>query len=125
MSSFDTDFGGMRAIDAMVASISLTPIVFLRFGLRHQHLRSAGLVDHVDRLVGQLAVVDVARRQLDRRLHRLAGVAELVELLEIGLQAFEDLDRVLDARLLDVDLLEPPDQRPVLLEVLPVFLVSG
>ena len=32
MSSFDTVFGGMRAIVAIVASISLTPIVFLRLG---------------------------------------------------------------------------------------------
>ena len=29
-SSFDTDFGGMRAIVATVASMSLMPIVFLR-----------------------------------------------------------------------------------------------
>jgi hypothetical protein len=29
-SSLDTDFGGMRAIVAMVASMSLMPIVFLR-----------------------------------------------------------------------------------------------
>ena len=36
----------------------------------------------------------------------------------------QDLDRVGDARLLDVDLLEPADERPVLLEVLAVFLVS-
>ena len=96
----------------------------LALGLRQKHLRGAGLVDHVDRLVGQLAVVDVARRQFDRRLHRFAGVAQLVELLEIGLEALEDLDRVGDARLLDVDLLEPADQRAVLLEILPVFLVG-
>ncbi len=66
----------------------------LALGLGDQHLRGAGLVDDVDRLVGQLAVVDVARRQLDRRLHRLLGVANLVELLEIGLEALEDLHRV-------------------------------
>ena len=103
----------------------LHPDRLLALGLRHQHLRGARLVDHVDRLVGQLAVVDVARRQFDRRLHRFAGVAQLVELLEIGLEPLEDLDRVGDARLLDVDLLEPADQRPILLEILPVFLVSG
>jgi hypothetical protein len=63
---------------------------------RQQHLRGADLVDHVDRLVGQLAVVDVARRQLDRRLDRLVGVAHAVVLLVVGLEALEDLDRVLD-----------------------------
>ena len=50
--------------------------------LRQQHLRGAGLVDHVDRLVRQLAVVDVARRQLHRRLDGVVGVLDLVELLD-------------------------------------------
>ena len=45
--------------------------------------------------------------------------------LEVGLQPLEDLERVLDRRLVDVDLLEPPRQRPVLLEVLAVLLVGG
>ena len=36
-------------------------------GFRQQHLGCAGLVDDVDRLVGQLAVMHVARRQLHRR----------------------------------------------------------
>jgi hypothetical protein len=121
---FDTVLGGMRAMVAMTASISLGVMVFLRLP-RHQHLHRADLVDHVDRLVRQLAVVDVARRQLDRRLDRVVGVAELVEFLEIGLQALEDLDRVLDRRLVDVDLLEPAQQGAVLLEMLAEFLVGG
>jgi hypothetical protein len=48
-----------------------------------------------------------------------------VELLVIGLEPLEDLDRVGHRRLVDVDLLEAPDQRPVLLEVLAVLLVGG
>ena len=56
-----------------------TLIFFLRLPSRHQHLRGAGLVDHVDRLVRQLAVVDVLRRQLDRRLDRVVGVLDLVD----------------------------------------------
>ena len=94
----------------------------LRLG--HQHLRGAGFVDHVDRLVRQFAVVDVARGKLDRRLHRLVGVADLVELLEIRLQPLEDFNRVFDRRLVDVDLLEPANQRAVLFEILPIFLVG-
>ena len=97
----------------------------LALAFRQQHLRRARLVDHVDRLVGQLAVMDVARGQLDRRLDRLVGVLELVIVLEIGLEALEDFDRVRDRRLVDVDLLEPAHQRAVLLEILPVFLVGG
>ncbi len=88
-------------------------------------LGRARLVDHVDRLVGQLAVVDVAGRQVNRRADRVRRVADVVMLLEIGLEALEDLERVLDRRLVHVDLLEPAAERAVLLEMLAVFLVSG
>jgi hypothetical protein len=66
-SSLETVFGGMRAILAMVFSISFTPMVFLRLASGSSIWR-AGLVDHVDGLVRQLAVVDVARGQFHRRL---------------------------------------------------------
>src|SRR5712691_7182663 len=91
---------------------------------RHQHLRRAGLVDYVDRLVGQFAVADVALRQLDRGLDRVCGIADLVVALVVGLEAAQDLDRILDRRLVDVDLLEAADERPVLLEIVAVFLVG-
>ena len=77
---------------------------------RHQHLHRADLVDHVDRLVGQFAVVDVARRQFDRALDRVGRVADVVVAFERRAQAGDDLDRVLDRRLVDVDLLEPAQQ---------------
>ncbi len=93
--------------------------------LRQQHPAGADLVDHVDRLVRQLAVVDVFRRQLDRGADRLVGVAHLVVLLVVGLQAAQDLDRVFERRLVHVDLLEPPHQRAVLLEVVAELLVGG
>ena len=69
--------------------------------------------------------MDVARRQLHRRLDGLVGVLQLVIILEVRLQALEDGDGVLDRRLVDVDLLEPAHQSAVLLEVLAVFLVGG
>ena len=98
---------------------------FLALRRRHQHLHRADFVDHVDRLVGQLAVVDVARRKLDRGLDRVGRVLDLVVVLEGRAQALEDLDRVLDRRLVDVDLLEPAQQRAVLFEVVAEFLVGG
>ena len=64
-------------------------------------------------------------RQLDRGLDRVGGVADLVVPLVIGLEPAQDLDRILDRRLVDVDLLEAPDQRAVLLEIVAVFLVGG
>ena len=123
-SSFDTVLGGIRAMVEIVVSISLMPMVFLRRLSGSSICAAPELVDHVDRLVRQFAVMDVARRQFDRRLDRLVGVFELVVFLEIGLQPFQDLDRILNRRLVDVDLLEPAHQRAVLLEILTVLFIG-
>ena len=69
--------------------------------------------------------MNVARGKLDRRLDGVARIFELAIILEIGLQAFEDFDGVGNGRLVDVHLLEPAHQRPILLKILPVFLVGG
>ncbi len=58
-------------------------------------------------------------------LMRRAGVADVVEILEVGLQPLEDFDRVGNGRLGDVDLLEAAHQGAVLLEVLAVLFVCG
>jgi hypothetical protein len=96
----------MRAILATTASISLMPMVLLARESGRRCWAAPGLVDHVDGLVGELAVVDVARRQLHRGADRVAGVLDAVMLLEVGLEALEDLHRVLDRGLVHVDLLE-------------------
>src|SRR6516164_6834912 len=67
--------------------------------------------------------MDITRRQLDRRLNRVAGIFELVIVLEIRFQPFEDLDGVRDGRLVDVDLLEATNERPILFEILPILFV--
>jgi hypothetical protein len=81
-----------------------------------------GLVDQVDRLVGQEAVGDVARGQLgrghDRRVGDLDAVVDLVALL----QSSQDRDRRLDRRLADEHLLEAALERGVLLDVLAVLV---
>jgi hypothetical protein len=92
--------------------------------LRQKHPAGADLVDHVDRLVRQLAVVDVLRREIDRGADRLIGVANLVVLLVDGLEAPQDADGVFRTRLRHVDLLEAPDERAVLLEVVAELLVG-
>ena len=111
--------GGDRGLNLLDADGLLALV------LGEQHLRRAGFIDHVDRLIRQLAVVDVARRELHRSFDRLAGVFQLVIVLEIRLQALEDRDRVFDGRLVDVDLLEPAHQGAVLLKMLAIFLVGG
>ena len=81
-----------------------------------------GLVDQVDRLVGQLPVLDVAvgerRRGDERVVGDLAAVMRLVAVAE----AAQDLHGVLGRRLLDADLLEAPLERRVALQVLAVLV---
>ena len=81
-----------------------------------------GLVDEVDRLVGQEAVGDVAvgehRRGDERGVADLDAVVRLVALL----QPAQDRDRVRDGRLADEDRLEAALERRVLLDVLAVLV---
>ena len=81
-----------------------------------------GLVDQVDRLVGQEAVGDVAVGELAGGLQRVVGDRHLVVLLVAVAQAAQDLDGLLDGRLVDADLLEAPLERRVALEVLAVLV---
>src|SRR5699024_4446749 len=63
-------------------------------------------VDQVDRLVGKLTTGDVAVGQARRRDERGVGDLHLVVSLVLLFQATQDRDRVFDARLADVHLLE-------------------
>ncbi len=87
------------------------------------HLEPAGrLVHEVDRLVGELPSLDVSVRQA-RRCNQ-GGVTNpdaMVNLVAL-LEAAQDRDRVLQRRLADVDRLEAPLERLVLLDVLPVLV---
>ncbi len=84
-----------------------------------------GLVDQVDRLVGQLPVGDVAVRERRRGDDRRVGDLDLVVVLVALLQAAQDRDRVLDRGLVDQHLLEAALERGVLLDVLAVFVERG
>src|SRR4030095_2554397 len=88
----------------------------LLLGFRQDLLRGASFVYHVDRLVGQMTVVDEARGQLGRAGERRRRVLDAVMLLEARLEPLQDLDRLRNRRLGNVDLLEAPRQRVVLLE---------
>ena len=81
-----------------------------------------GLVDQVDRLVGQVPVLDVAVGERRGCLERLVGdLAAVVRLVAVA-EAAQDLHGVVGRRLLDADLLEAPLERSVALEVLAVLV---
>jgi hypothetical protein len=64
-------------------------------------------------------------RELDRGAQRVARVADLVVPFVIRFETTQDLDRILDGRLVDVDLLKTADERSILLEIVAIFLVGG
>ena len=78
----------------------------LLLGLGRDALRGAGLVDHVDRLVRQVAIVDEARRELRRRGERGRLVLHAVVRFETRLQPLQDQHGFGNSRFDDVDLLE-------------------
>ena len=82
-------------------------------------------VDEVDRLVGEVTVGDVAVGEVGRRDDRLVGDRDAVVRLVALAQPLQDLDRVRDRRLVDLDRLEPAFERRVLLEVLAVLVERG
>jgi hypothetical protein len=85
----------------------------------------AGLVQQVDRLIRQEAVLDVLLRQLRGGHDCLVADAHAVVRLVGGLQATQDRDRGLDCGLGDQDRLEAPLERGILLDVLAVLLQRG
>ena len=83
------------------------------------------LVDQVDGLVGQVAVGDVAGREVHRGLDRLVRDLDLVVLLVALADAHQDVDGLLDRRLLDHDRLEAALESGVALDVLAVLVERG
>ena len=110
----------LELLDAAVDLVDLD-----RRGLDLHLQPRGGLVDQVDRLVGQEAVGDVALRQRrggdDRRVGDVDAVVVLVALLE----AAQDRDRVGHVGLADEDGLEAALERGVLLDVLAVLVEGG
>ena len=82
----------------------------------------ARLVDEVDRLVREEAVVDVAVGHVGRRDERGVRDGDAVVRLVAVAQALEDLDRVGQRGLGDLDRLEAALERGVLLDVLAVLV---
>src|SRR4029453_17769810 len=81
-----------------------------------------GLVDEVDRLVGQMPVRDIADRQIRRSAHGLVRDGHLVVLLVSLPDAEQDVDGLLHRRFLDHHRLEPALEGRVALDVLAVLV---
>ena len=84
-----------------------------------------GGVEQADRLVRQLPRRDVAVRQIDRGDDRGVGDAHLVVLLHRPENAAQHVAAGRDVRLVDLDRLEAPGQRRILLDILPVLRPGG
>ena len=76
-------------------------------------------------LSGRIAVGDVARREVGGGLYGLVADRDLVVLLVALADAHEDLDGLLERRLLDHDRLEAALERRVALDVLAVLVEGG
>ena len=88
-------------------------------------LGGARLIDHVNRLVGQVAIVDVLGAQFGGGLQGGQGVFHLVVLFKARFQAFENFHGLLDGRFEYVNFLEAPRQGGVFFENTAVFGESG
>ena len=107
--------------------LDLAAGVFERRRRRGLAQRDAGAhrVEQAHRLVGQLAVRHVPRREPHGIDHRFVEDADLVVLLQHRHEAAEHADRLLLVRLVDLDLLEAALERGVGLEVLLVLGEGG
>ena len=105
-------------LDLELAHAPLDDVDLGRHGVDLDAQPGAGLVDEVDGLVGQEPPGDVPIGEHGGGNERGVLDADAVVHLVALLQPPQDGDRVLDAGLADVDLLEPALQRRVLLHVL-------
>ena len=112
-------------LDLELAHAALGLVQLERRGVDLHAQARGGLVDEVDRLVGQVAVGDVAVGEHGRGDERGVADADAVVGLVALLQAAEDGDRVRDRRLADEDRLEAALERGVLLDVLAVLVERG
>ena len=112
--------GGLELLDAMLGLAHR-----LGCAIRGDASAGTGLVNEVDGLIGQEAILDVAVGKVRGGLDSTLRVAHVVVLLVARLERGQDLDRILDARLLDIDGLEAAFKGRILSEVLTELLGRG
>ena len=128
------DLGGLVHVIALGGLLrGGLELLYTMLGLAHRLGRAirgdasagTGLVDEVDGLIGQEAILDVAVGKVRGGLDSTLRIAHMVVLLVARLERGQDLDRVLDARLLDINGLEATLEGRVLGEVLAELLGRG
>ncbi len=113
------------ALDLQLDQPPIQAVERLGLGVDFHADAAGGLVDQVDGLVRQLAIGDVAMRQLGRRDDGAVSDADAVVNLIALLEAAQDGDGVLLARLFHQHFLEAALQRGVLLDVLAILIERG
>ena len=122
-----------RALEVLVADRALLAVGHVRqlrleiIDLRGRHLAGnaragAGLVDHVDGLVGKEPIRDVAVGQPRGVRKRVVRYGDLVMVLVVPPEARENRDRLLHRGRIDDHGLEAPFERTVLFHVSAVFV---
>ena len=79
---------------------------FLALGSRQDALGGAGFIDHVNRLVRQMAVVDVFGTEFSSGLQCSHRVFDVVVFFKARLETFEDVHGLFDAGFDHIDFLE-------------------
>jgi len=103
-------------------------IEFPKLGRARQNRQAepcASLIDEVDGLIGQEAVLHVTVCHVDRSIDRAIGNRNTVEGFVLIPQAFQDIDGVSGGRFIHLDGLEPTLQRRIFLKVLAVLIQCG
>ncbi len=113
------------ALDLQLDQPAVETVQLFRLGIDLHADAAGGLVDQVDGLVRQLTIRDVAMAELGRGDDGAIGDGHAVVHLVALLEAAQDGNGVLLARLVHQNLLEAALQRGILLDVLTVLVEGG
>ena len=95
-----------------------------QYHIANAHAR-ARFIDHVDGLIGQEAILDIAIGKRHCRLKRFIREVHMMMLFILIAQAFHDANGLLFIRLFDNERLESALERRILFQMLAVFVERG
>ena len=118
----DGRFDGLASFAADFVQFRLQGAQLFGFAGRAEVRPRTGLVQYVDRLVGEAAVGDVALCERHAGFERRFRVADPVVALVVGRDVVQDAERLFGGRGLDRHLLEAPFERRIAFDVRAVFV---